>query len=422
MTIRASQPSILICGAGVAGPALAHWLVRAGLAPTLIERAPALRAGGYIIDFWGKGYDLIEEMGLLPQVLHAGYDVRELRLVDAAGRSAASFSLGLLRSTLGARFTSLPRSALSAILYGSIAARTESSFGNSVTRLDPEPDGVRASFEHGPARRFDLVVGADGLHSTVRRLAFGPERQFERFLGYTVAAFEASGYRPRDDDVYVGHSAPGRLMARMSLREDRTLFLLIAAEHDARVPSADDPAEQRAYVRERFGGMGWEARAIVQALDGGGPLYFERMSQIHIRRWTAGRVVLLGDAAWAPSLLAGEGSGLAIIGAYVLAGELSSNPRWESALARYEARLRPFVTDKQRSAAGFGRVFAPKTRLGIFLRSRLMKLLSLPALASRLLGASLRDEIALERYPELAQGTTTSIGLGDGRRRKTAHP
>ena len=420
MTIRKSEPSILICGAGIAGPALAHWLIRAGLAPTLIERAPALRQGGYVIDFWGKGYDLVEEMGLLPPVLHAGYDVRELRLVDADGRRTASFAFDTMRTALGARYTSLPRSALSAILYGSVASRVETSFGNSVTRLDPERDGVRVSFENGPARRFDLVVGADGLHSTVRQLAFGPERQFERFLGYTVAAFEASGYRPRHEDMYIGHSAPGRLIARMSLRKDRTLFLLVAAEQDARVPSADDPAEQVAYVRERFGGMGWEASQIVQTLERGGPLYFERMSQIHMDQWTAGRVVLLGDAAWAPSLLAGEGSGLAIIGAYVLAGELVGNRRWESALARYEARLRPFVADKQRSAAGFGGVFAPKTRLGIFLRARVMKLLSFPPVARRLLGASLRDRITLERYPELARPTTASVGRSDGRQ-STAH-
>jgi len=139
MTCRANEPSILICGAGIAGPALAHWLVRAGLTARLIERAPALREGGYIIDFWGKGYDLVEEMGLLPQVLDAGYDVRELRLVDAKGRPAASFAFDMMRTALGARYTSLPRSALSAIVYDSVAARVETSFGNTVTRLDPRP-------------------------------------------------------------------------------------------------------------------------------------------------------------------------------------------------------------------------------------------------------------------------------------------
>jgi 2-polyprenyl-6-methoxyphenol hydroxylase-like FAD-dependent oxidoreductase len=185
LTLRASQTSILICGAGIAGPALAHWLLRAGFTPTLLERAPALRQGGYVIDFWGKGYDLVEKMGLLPEVLRAGYRMRELRLVDRQGRRASGFDLNMLRATT--RFTSLPRSALSAILYGSVASRIETMFGNSITRLDPARDGVHVSFERGPGRRFDLVIGADGLHSTVRRLAFGPEPQFERFLGYTGA-------------------------------------------------------------------------------------------------------------------------------------------------------------------------------------------------------------------------------------------
>jgi 2-polyprenyl-6-methoxyphenol hydroxylase-like FAD-dependent oxidoreductase len=415
MTNRGSKPSILICGAGIAGPALAHWLLRAGFAPTLIERAPALREGGYVIDFWGKAYDLIEEAGLLPQVLHAGYQMRELRLVDRVGRRAASFQLDVLRDALGERFTSLPRSALSAVLFHSIAARIETSFANSVVGLEPARGGVRVSFERGPARHFDLVIGADGLHSIVRHLAFGPEQQFERFLGYTVAAFEASGYRPRDEESYVGHSAPGRLLARMSLRGDRTLFLLVAHEHDGRIPPVDDRAQQRAYLHERFGTMGWEARSVLAALERGGPLYFERMSQIRMNRWASGRIALLGDAAWAPSLLAGEGAGLAIIGAYVLAGQLSSRDDWDAALGSYEARMRPFVTAKQTSAAAFGGAFAPKTRLGILLRAQVVRLLSLPFVARRVLASSLRDPIALESYAQLHHPVTPLGASGGGR-------
>lgn len=403
---RTDRVAILIAGAGIAGPALAHWLLRAGFAPTLVERAPALREEGYIIDFWGKGYDLVERMGLLPRVLEAGYQVREVRLVDRQGRRAGGFDASVLRAATGGRFTSLPRSALSTILYRSIEGRSEVRFGDTITGMEPSAGGLLVSFAKGPAQRYDLVVGADGLHSTVRRLAFGLEQQFERYLGYTVAAFETAGYQPRDENVYVGHAVPGAQLARFSLRDDRTLFLFVAADPDAPARLADDPAAQRAYLIDRFGNMGWEAEQIVARLARSGALYFDRMSQIRMNRWSSDRVVLVGDAAWAPSLLAGEGAGLALIGAYVLAGELAAGGELGSAFARYEARLRSFMVDKQDSAAGTARQFAPKTRFGVFLRNQVTRAFAVPFVA-RLALRSLRDRIDLPYYP-FSHGSTTS--------------
>jgi 2-polyprenyl-6-methoxyphenol hydroxylase-like FAD-dependent oxidoreductase len=403
---KIDRPSVLISGVGIAGPALAYWLLRAGLTPTLVERAHAPRTGGYIIDFWGAGYDIVERMDLLPDVLAAGYTVRQLRIVDRRGRRVGGFDARAFAAAARGRFTSLPRGALSAILYRSIEGRVDTLFGNSVSALQQEGDGVLVQFERGPARRFDLVIGADGVHSAVRRLAFGPEGHYEHAIGYTAAAFEAAGYQPRDTETYIVFGAPGRQVGRFSMRGDRTVFLLVAADRQALDVASLDGPEQRAYLTARFAHLGWECREIIARLSDCDQLYFDRVSQIRMSSWSTGRVALVGDAAWAPSLLAGQGSALAIIGAYVLAGEVASGGPLEAALARYEARLRPFMTRKQLAAASFAKTFAPKTRLGLAMRNQLSRVLSIPSLAKAALAPSLRDRIHIPQYAALEAAPT----------------
>ena len=218
---------IAVSGAGVAGPTLAYWLLRTGHEPTLIEKAPHFRTGGYIIDFWGVGYTIAERMGIVPELRKAGYSVRELRFVDDRGRKAGGFSTETMRGMMKDRFTSLPRGDLAATIYRTIEGRVETLFGDSISAVEEHDAGVRVSFKRGAVRDFDLVIGADGLHSAVRDLVFGPESQFEKQLGYRVAAFEVEGYRPRDELVYVCHAKPGWQASRFSLRDDRTLFLFV---------------------------------------------------------------------------------------------------------------------------------------------------------------------------------------------------
>jgi len=399
MSIRSPRRgTVLVSGVGIAGPALAWWLERYGFAPTLIERAPALRAGGYVVDFWGAGYDLVERMGLLPQVLEAGYQMQEVRIVDADGRRSGGFDAEVFRKATNHRFTSIPRSALSAILYRAVSARVETIFGDSIARLTATDADVGVEFERGPGRRFDFVIGADGLHSIVRALAFGPEARFERFLGYTVAACEVSGYRPRDEDAYVGYTAPGRQVARFAMRNDRTMFLFIVADPAPGAADSHSAAEHKRYLHEHFAGAGWECEAILAAMETTQDLYVDRVSQIRMPKWSAGRIALVGDAAYAPSLLAGQGTALAIIGAYVLAGELANAPSAAEAFARYERRLRPFMTQKQRAASGFGGAFAPRTKFGIWFRNLVTKALGLPGVARVAIGRSLMDRVVLPDY------------------------
>ena len=202
----------------------------------LVERAPRLRAGGYVVDFSGLGYDIAERMSLLPELERRGYHVEEVRFVDAAGRRVGGFSVGVFRSLPPAGM-SLARSDLAGLIYRKIEGRCETMFGDSIAGIEQTGDGVHVAFERAPAQRFNLLIGADGLHSTVRRLVFGSVERFEDYLGYMVAAFEVDGYRPRDEGVYVSYAAPGRQVARFAMRGDRTLFLFVFAAVES--PSVD---------------------------------------------------------------------------------------------------------------------------------------------------------------------------------------
>ena len=394
---------VVINGAGVAGPTLAWWLSRSDHEVTLVEQAPALRAGGYAIDFWGVGYDIAERMGLLPRILAQGYQVQEVRFVDRAGRKAGGFAVDVFSRATGHRFTTIRRSDLAAIIYGALDGRVETLFGDSVAAVDDRGDHVRVRFDRAPARDVDLVVGADGLHSRVRRLAFDDEGQFEVPLGFHVAAFEARGYRPRDELVYVTYGVPGRQLSRFAMRDDRTLFLAVFRDEylTSAVPRGDPSTDagRRAALRGIFDGLGWECERILAAMDDAAEIYFDTVSQIRMPRWTNGRVALVGDAAACVSLLAGEGTGLAMAEAYVLAAELARAADHAAAFAAYQRRMMPFLAGKQRSAARFASSFAPKTALGIRFRNLVTRLLRIPAVADRFIARDLRDDIVLPPAP-----------------------
>ncbi len=395
-----AHPTVLISGIGIAGPTLAYWLAARDFNVTLVERAPRLRTSGYVIDFWGRAYDIAEQMGLLPELIRKGYRVETLRFIDERGHRVGGFKADVFRSLAGGRFVSLPRGDLAELIFRAAAHRCEVIFGDSLVGVEEVKEGVRVRFEHAAPRSFDLVVGADGLHSQMRRLVFGSEASFERYLGYMVAAFEITGYRPRDEGVYVSYAVPGKQVARFAMRGDRTLFLFVFAAATPPAVEPHDLATQKAILRGEFGEAGWECPAILAALDRSTELYFDRVSQIRMDRWSQGRVALVGDAAFCPSLLAGQGSALAMIGAYVLAGELArAGGRHEAAYRSYEALLRAFIDGKQRAAARFAASFAPQTRLGLLLRNQVSKAFRLPLIAHLLMGRSLLDRISLPDYP-----------------------
>lgn len=387
---------VAINGIGVAGPTLAYWLRQSGHEPVLFEKAPALRTGGYLIDFWGLGYEIAGRMGLVPSLRERCYLMERLRMVDADGREEAALDVTPMRELLQGRFISLARADLATALFGACKG-IPAHFGVCVTAIEQDGDGVIAALSDGREERFDLVVGADGLHSQVRELVFGPEARFETSLGCYVAAFRVPGYPRRDDLTYVSHTVPKRQVARVALRNDETLVLLVCR---AELIDGDPPRErQREALRRAFGDMSWEVPELLDALDEVDDLYFDRVSQIHLPRWYSGRVGLLGDAAACPSLLAGEGTGLAMIEAYVLAGELHrADGDFTRAFAAYDALLRSFVTAKQKAALGFRGFFAPQTTIALKVRNVAVHALAIRFFAERLLARSLHDDLELPEY------------------------
>jgi 2-polyprenyl-6-methoxyphenol hydroxylase-like FAD-dependent oxidoreductase len=389
--------TVLILGAGIAGPTLAFWLKAAGFEPTLIERAPALRAGGYVIDFWGLGYDIAERMGLEEDINRVGYHMRELRIVDDRGKRVTGFGTKVFHELTNGRYVTLGRSDLSRLLFEKIRGTTEVIFDNEIVSLQEQADCVQAQFKDAGERRFDLVIGADGLHSGVRRLAFGPQPRFEKHLGYVVAAFEVRGYSPRDEDVYLMYGQPGRMVGRFTLHDDRTLFLFVFVADSDSLPVTLDL--QKAMLCGRYGDGKWECPRILDELDRTHELYFDRVSQIRMESWSRGRVALAGDAAFCVSLVAGQGSALAMISAYVLAGELANaSGRHEEAFGKYEAFLRAYINAKQQGAERFAGVFAPKTQWGLWFRNHAIKSFAIPGLARFAVGRDIIDTLRLPEY------------------------
>lgn len=390
----------LICGAGIAGPTLAYWMKQIGFTPTIIERAATLRTSGYVIDFWGLGYDIAEKMGLLPQILRAGYHVQELRIIDERGNRIAGFGTKVFDELTGSRFVSIKRGDLSRLIFAKVADDCEVIFGNSIKSIKKDESGVRVLFERGSERHFDVVIGADGLHSTVRRLAFGPQEYYEKYLGYMVAAFEVSGYQPRDENAYVIYERPGRQVGRFALRDDRTLFLFVLAGDLALASYPHVIGAQKEFLRGTFAHDKWELPHILTALDDCTELYFDRVSQTRMDNWSQERVALIGDAAFCVSLLAGQGSALAMTAAYVLAGELGkAEGDYDTAFRRYEELLRPYIVGKQNAAVRFASSFAPKTQLGLIIRHLVMNAFRVPMIAKYAIGRDLlADQLKLPEY------------------------
>jgi 2-polyprenyl-6-methoxyphenol hydroxylase-like FAD-dependent oxidoreductase len=362
-----TNPTVLISGAGVAGRTVAYWLARHGFRPTVVERAARLRSSGSPVDVRGPAVTVAERMGVMQRLRESGTAVTAMSFVNRSGREVGRFNMRALQRATGSREVELTRTDLAAILYAAGRDSAEFRFDDTMTALSQDDDGVDVTFEKAAPRRFDLVIGADGLHSTTRRLAFGPESEFVRHQGIYVATMQLNDPAEYERDV-VMYNAPGRMVAIHPVRGHAMAAFIF------RSPAVDsfdhrDIEQHKRIVTDVYAGDGWRVPELLNRVRATDDLWLDSVSQVRMDRWANGRVVLVGDAASCVSLF-GDGSTLAMAGAYTLAEELAatqSDP-W-SAFVRYEAKHRTLVDPRQGAIAIASALMVPATRTGIAVRN-----------------------------------------------------
>jgi len=342
-TRTASRGTVLVSGASIAGPAVAFWLQRYGFTVTVVEKSTGLRGGGYPIDVRGTAVEVARRMGILRQLQKAHIESRRLTFINADGSEAAVVHPQAVAGGVEGHDVEVPRGDLAEVLYGAVRDEVEFVFDDSIDVLTEHERGVDVTFRSGVQRGFDLVLGADGLHSRTRELVFGPEEQFHRYLGYCFAIFTMPNTLGLSHEVLIWNT-PGRAAALYAVKDSNELhaFLNFAQPEPPgevfRVPEA-----QRDLVATTFADDGWEIPAMVAAMRHANDAFFDTVSQVRMPCWSSGRIAFLGDAAYAPSFLTGQGSSLALVGAYMLARSLAAHRDHTEAFAAYERDIRGFV-------------------------------------------------------------------------------
>ncbi|MFC7876638.1 FAD-dependent oxidoreductase [Isoptericola sp. NPDC057391] len=339
---------VMVSGAGIAGLAVAYWLRRNGDRVTVVEKAPGPRPGGQAVDVRGAALDVVSRMGLGGAVRDAGTRTRGMTMLDADGAELfRSEDQAYSSGRLDGEDVELLREDLVALLAG-LTRDVEVVYDDAIAALTDGPDGVRVELASGDVRTVDLVVGADGMHSAARRLAFGPEERYSRHLGQYVAVFSAPNVLGLEDwQVWVQDQASGVGGGIYPVRDNTELRVTLGFASGPLDHDHTDVARQKSVVAERLGGVGWEMPRLLEIMAGSPDFYFDAMAQIHLESWSTGRVALVGDAGYCASVLSGQGTSLALVGAYVLAQELAAHPDHRDAFAAYDRRMRPFVAANQ---------------------------------------------------------------------------
>ncbi|MFI6905968.1 FAD-dependent monooxygenase [Nonomuraea sp. NPDC050394] len=369
---------VLISGASIAGPALAFWLNRHGYAVTVVEKAGTLRAGGYPIDVRGTALEVVRRMGILPRLRDAHIDLRRLTFLDGDGGEVASIHPHAVTGGVAGKDLEVRRGDLTNALYAAVRDDVEFLFNDSIDTLDQSGDGVDVTFRGGGSRTFDIVVGAEGMHSRTREMLFGPEERFHRYLGYCFAVFTMRNTFGLAHETVMWNT-PGRAAALYAVGDnDDVHAFLNFARPEPPFDAFPDPEAQRNLVASVFADAGWEVPGMLAAMREADDVFFDAVSQIRMPSWSSGRVALVGDAAYAPSFLTGQGTSLALVGAYMLAGSLAGRDH-AAGLAAYEHGTREFVTMNQGLVGEGGATLFPTTAEALEQRNdRLRKLSAIP--------------------------------------------
>lgn len=367
---------VVVCGAGITGLALANKLARDGVEVVVVERAKAPREQGYMIDFFGAGFDAAEELGVLPRIRELAYRVDEASLLDGRGRRRAAIRYTTFARTMRDRLCSIMRPDLERALREHLPSTVDLRFGAGVTAVDDLGDRVRVTAGDQVVEA-DVLVGADGIHSAVRRLVFGGDENYVRYLGFHTAAFVFADpeIQAAVGDRFCLTDSIGRQLGLYGLRDGRVAVFAVHRTADPRLP--EDP---RAALRAEYGSLGWLVPRVLRLCPPGESVYYDEVVQVDMPAWSRGRVVLAGDACCAVSLIAGQGASLGIAGAFVLGEQLVRAASSVEAFTAYERLMRPVVEEKQRVARRSARWFLPANPPQLWIRRAALRLARLPVL------------------------------------------
>jgi 2-polyprenyl-6-methoxyphenol hydroxylase-like FAD-dependent oxidoreductase len=371
-----AQPTVLISGAGIAGPALAFWLNKSGYRVTVVELADGIRPGGQTVDLRGAGGEVVERMGLIDQIRRCSLDQRGIAWIRADGSRRADMPVTAFNGNGLVSKLEILRGDLADVLYRATRDRTEYRFNTRIEELNQTDETVQATLSDGRSVSADLVVGCDGPHSAVRRLVFGPEEQFVKPLGGYNAWFTAPD-KVGLDGWYLMYQAPG-LNASMRPSHDPAMCKAgLAFRSEPVAYDRRDAEQQRALLAQHFAGAGWQCDALLSAAAEADDFYFDAFLQVHMPTISQGRVTLAGDAGYCASPLSGMGTSLALVGGYVLAGELGAADSLDAqhikaALQRYEAVMRPYIDRCQDLPNGIDG-YLPKSASDVAITAQVMK-------------------------------------------------
>jgi 2-polyprenyl-6-methoxyphenol hydroxylase-like FAD-dependent oxidoreductase len=366
--------NVLISGASISGPALGFWLTRYGIKVTVVEKASSLRGGGYPIDIRGTALDAVERMGLYPQMRAAHVDTQSITFVDEHGEVIAKINPEAITGGVRGKDVEIRRGDIGTILYAATKDNVTYKFNDSIASLEEHEAGVNVTFVSGATGTYDIVIGADGLHSNTRSLVFGHESQFEKYIGFCFAGFTMPNTFGLDRGG-ITHAMVGKVAILYAANHsDRVHAFLLFKYHTSPFKKRITEEDMRNLTASMFEGVNdWIVPQMVEAMRKADDLFFDSVSQIFMPTWSRGRIVLAGDAAHATSFLSGQGSSMALVGAYILAGEIATKPNYTSAFEAYEKLARPFVEMNQALVKAGQSVLTPNTQEELEARNEMLR-------------------------------------------------